>query len=125
MFKTDPAGLSLPNVLQTITQLSTSLLNQERSDQAVGGRSQISLIIPQVASVNAGDTTFSVQQIQIMKEQIPDMRILFAAAGVVNRFNSFVQDHTRDTFAIQIQNTVPAITNPIVLRMRASKYFFI
>lgn len=79
------------------------------------------MIIPQAASVNGGDTTFSVQQIQIMREQNPDMRILFAAAGVVNRFNSFVQDHTRDVFTIQIQNTVPAITNPIVLRMRESK----
>lgn len=117
--------MSLPNVLQTITQLSTALLNQERSDQSVGGRSLVSLIIPQAASVNGGDTTFSVQQLQIMREQNPDMRILFAAAGVVNRFNSFVQDQTRDIFTIQIQNTVPAITNPIVLRMQSSKYFLI
>lgn len=102
----------------------------ERTNSTIGGRSKILLIVPNTASVNDGDTTFAVQQIQLMREEVPDLRILFLAGGTPNRFARFVQDETRDIFRVfpetsVVGQNIAQTVAPVVQRVQTGKIFII
>lgn len=97
------------------------MLESERSNSSVGGRSHVALIIPQSASPNDADSNEARNNLIMMREQFPDLLLLFLADNTASRFESFVTDR-RDIFAFQRasneKENVPSTVNPIVRRIQ-------
>lgn len=121
----DPPGLNLANVLTEMRNHSRSLLNNEQRDAVVGGRSHIALIVPQTAAVNEEHTNFAVQQLQIFREDLPDLRFVFWAGGAsANRFERFVREPARDLHSLRIDlqgiggDSIQAVAFPLIRRIQ-------
>lgn len=116
-----PNGVNLPNILNSIRNQTTTILNEERSNSSVGGQSMITLIIPNTAGINEADGNFAFEQILLMREQVPDMTLLFLAGGVATRFNRFVREPSRDVFPLSTGTGAQPITasvNPVIRRIQ-------
>lgn len=103
---------------------SQNLLNHERATVQVGGRSLIALLVPQNAAVNEADTNFALQQLQIFREEVPDLRFIFWAAGSPNRFERFVREPVRDLYSLRIDlhgiggDSLQAVAFPVIHRIQ-------
>lgn len=104
------------------------MLDVERARSSVGGRSFISLIVPQMAGVSEADSNFAREQIVILREIIPDLTMLFLAGGSHNRFENFVRDRQRDLFRLMSIGSGPdsgqqvlMYVQPVVQRIQSSK----
>lgn len=104
--------------------ISVNLLNHERATVQVGGRSTIALIMPQTAAVSEADTNFAVQQMQIFREEVPDLRFIFWAGGSQNRFERFVREPARDVYSLRIAingiggDSIQATAFPVIHRIQ-------
>lgn len=104
--------------------ISVNLLNHERATVQVGGRSTIALIMPQTAAVSEADTNFAVQQMQIFREEVPDLRFIFWAGGTQNRFERFVREPARDVYPLRIESngigadSIQALAFPVIHRIQ-------
>lgn len=94
-------GLNLPNILRQLRTTGQTQLDWERATSAVARRSFVALIIPQMSGVSDADANFAVEQVNILREQVPDLHLLFFAAGSQNRFERFVREAQRDLFQLQ------------------------
>ena len=103
---------------------SQNLLNHERATVHVAGRSHIALIIPQTASVTEEQSNFAVQQLQIFREDVPDLRFIFWAAGSPNRFERFVREPARDLYQLRIDlqgiggDSIQTVAFPVIHRIQ-------
>jgi hypothetical protein len=80
-----------------------NLMNREREDIAVGGRSFVALLIPfSSGQVNPEDTDFSLEQLRMFRENVPDLRFIFWSGGSENRFERFVREPARDLYPLRI-----------------------
>lgn len=81
-------------------------MNLERDEPAIGGRSLIALLIPTAqGNVNEEHTNFALQQFQLFREEVPDLRFIFWAggsAGNAARFERFVVEPERDLHPLTI-----------------------
>lgn len=98
-------------------------MEEERRNSSVGGRSMIALIVPNSAGVGEGDANYASQIVQILREEIPDLRILFLGGGTINRFNNFVQDNQRDLFQVRpasgpADTAIMSTVSPVVQRIQ-------
>lgn len=91
----------MPSVLREIRSLTSAALDHARAAGANGARSQIALIIPQNAAVSESDTNHAIEQIAVLREEVPDLRFLYLAAGTHTRFARFVIDESRDLFPLR------------------------
>jgi hypothetical protein len=78
------------------------MMNNERLVVSTGGRSHIALIVAQQTAVNEEHTNFAVEQLQIFREDIPDLRFIYWAGGSFERFNRFVREPARDLYPLQL-----------------------
>lgn len=119
-----PAGLNMPAVLRSLREQIVPIMAAERQNSSMSGRSKIGLIMPNTAAVGEGDATHSVQQLQILREEIPDLRLLFFAGGSPTRFARFVREESRDLFPMRELGTGPANdavqtqTSPVIRRIQ-------
>lgn len=104
---------------------STTLMNHERTSVHVAGRSLISLIVPnQAAAVSEEHQNHAVQQLNIFREEIPDLRFIYWAGGSVNRFERFVREPARDLFTLRIDlqgiggESIQAVAFPVIHRIQ-------
>lgn len=103
---------------------SQNLLNHERETVLVAGRSHIALILPQTASVNEEQSNFAVQQLQIFREDIPDLRFIYWTAGSRDRFNRFVLEPARDIYTLHIDmqgiggDSIQTVAFPVIHRIQ-------
>lgn len=103
---------------------SQNLLNHERATVQVGGRSHIALIVVNTAAANEEHTNFAVEQLNIFREDIPDLRFLYWTAGSQNRFERFVREPTRDLFTLRIDlqgiggDSIQAVAFPLIHRIQ-------
>lgn len=115
------SGLVLPNVLRSIRSRSRAIMIDEQQRQVPGGRSLISVIVPQLAAVSEADTVFSLQELNLLNEEAPDMLLLFLTGGTTERFNRFVREPSRDLFQLRATgantDNVPMFVNPVVQRI--------
>lgn len=117
-------GLNLPNVLSSARTHSQNLLNNERLTVNTGGRSHIALIVAQQTAVNEEHTNFAVEQLQIFREDLPDLRFIYWASGSHDRFNRFVREPARDLFALRIDlqgiggDSVQSVAFPVIHRIQ-------
>lgn len=89
---------------------------EERSRNTVGGRSKIALIVvPGAAVVTEEQAGFAHEQLRIIRETVPDLRILFWAAGSTERFIPFVRevDRQRDLLPLTLPHNNAIINNAV------------
>ncbi|XP_065090066.1 uncharacterized protein LOC135711212 [Ochlerotatus camptorhynchus] len=119
-----PIGLNLPTVLRSLREQITPIMMAERQNNSMSGRSKIGLIIPNTAAVSEGDSNFAVERLHILREEVPDLRLLFFAGGTPTRFNRFVREESRDIFQMRevgtgaIIDAVNVQTTPVIRRIQ-------
>ncbi|XP_058836615.1 uncharacterized protein LOC131693093 [Topomyia yanbarensis] len=115
-------GLGMPAVLRNLRLQITPIMMAERQTSSMSGRSKIALIIPNTAAVSEGDTNYAIEQLQIMREEIPDLRLIFFSGGSATRFNRFVREE--DIFPLRelgtgaVIDTVQVQTTPVIQRIQ-------
>ncbi|XP_053679767.1 uncharacterized protein LOC128730713 [Anopheles nili] len=118
-----PNGLNIPNVFRQMRNETANLMDAERRNNSLSGRSKIALMIVHMDRVSEGDTNFAMQHLQIFREEVPDLRFLYLAAGDVGRFNRFVRDERRDVFPLReldsgsVVDTVRVQLTPVIQRI--------
>lgn len=118
-------------IVKSLNDFGKNLLEEEKKNNSVHDRSFVALIVVGSATVNEGDTSFAMQQIQILREVVPDLKILFFSSGAPVRFRDFVQNENRDLFQLrQISDqtdttSITSMIKPIIERFQQSKYIYI
>ncbi|XP_025158841.1 uncharacterized protein LOC105184757 isoform X2 [Harpegnathos saltator] len=95
------AGFDLAKSLDKLESIQTIKLNNERSGLG-NGKSDIILIIPYTSSVPDPDKEYCKQQLNRMREQVPDATILVLTYGPKERWSDYVNDITTDLFSAAI-----------------------
>lgn len=96
----------------------------ERQNNSMSGRSKICLIMPNTAAVSEGDSNFAIERLQILREEVPDLRFLYFAGGSATRFNRFVREESRDIFPLRelgsgaVIDGVHVQTAPVIQRIQ-------
>lgn len=114
----------MPAVLRNLRSQITPIMSAERTNSSMSGRSKIGLIMPNTAAVSEGDSNYAIEQLRILSEEIPDLRLIFFAGGSHTRFNRFVRDEGRDTYQLRelgsgaVIDTVHVQTNPVIHRIQ-------
>lgn len=116
-----PAGFSLPNVLRSLRNNTRFILDAERTNSSVGGQSLIGLIVPHQAGISEADNNFAIQESQLLREEGPDMHIIFLAGGTANRFARFVRQENRDIFSFPINANLANTVTPLIQRIQTGK----
>lgn len=111
----------MPNILQSVQNLTFQYMNGQQSNSTVGGRSLIALLVPYMASVSSSDSSYATTQLQYLSEQVPDLRFLYYAGGTVTRFSSFVLDPTKDLFSLSTSTAPATAGGPVVMRIKMSE----
>ncbi|XP_055907515.1 uncharacterized protein LOC129942548 [Eupeodes corollae] len=112
-------GFNLPLILKSVQNLTQTLMIGQQQNNTVGGRSMIALLVPNMATVNDGDSNYVQIQLQYIYEQIPDLKFLYFTGGSAIRFNSFVVDPSKDIFQISLgQNNYASQGRPVVQRIK-------
>ncbi|KAH8253542.1 hypothetical protein KR032_005917 [Drosophila birchii] len=110
-------GFNLPTVLRTIQNLTQNLLNEEKTNSSLSGHSLVALMIPNQATINDGDSSYAITEIQYIQEQIPDLRFIYYGGGSIQRFSSFVRDPSQDLFSLTYGSTVATSAGPVAKRI--------
>ncbi|XP_050080179.1 uncharacterized protein LOC126567880 [Anopheles maculipalpis] len=124
LHQTLPTGLNIPNVFRRMREETNTLMAAERRTNNLSGRSKIALMIVHTDRVSEGDTNFAIQHLQIFREEVPDLRFLYLAAGDSGRFNRFVRDERRDVFPLRelesgsVVDTVRVQLTPVIHRIQ-------
>uniref|UniRef100_A0A182P9B3 VWFA domain-containing protein n=1 Tax=Anopheles epiroticus TaxID=199890 RepID=A0A182P9B3_9DIPT len=124
LHQTLPNGLNIPNVFRRMREETNTLMSGERRTNNLSGRSKIALLIVHTDRVSEGDTNFAIQHLQIFREEVPDLRFLYLAAGDPGRFNRFVRDERRDVFPLRelesgsVVDTVRVQLSPVIHRIQ-------
>ncbi|XP_041783339.1 uncharacterized protein LOC121599534 [Anopheles merus] len=119
-----PNGLNIPNVFRRMREETNNVMSNERRTNNLSGRSKLALMIVHTDRVSEGDTNFAIQHLQIFREEVPDLRFLYLAAGDPGRFNRFVRDERRDVFPLRelesgsIVDTVRVQLSPVIHRIQ-------
>uniref|UniRef100_A0A336MV53 CSON008067 protein n=1 Tax=Culicoides sonorensis TaxID=179676 RepID=A0A336MV53_CULSO len=115
-------GLNLPRVLEKLKELSGNVLDHEKSLNNLVGRSKIALIVPQMAGVSDAERNTALEQLDVLRDIAPDLRILFLANGSPTRFEQFVKDKKDDLFQLNIVsgvgNEIQTQTLPVINRIQ-------
>lgn len=99
-------------------------MNHERQSVHVAGRSMIALIVANMAPVSEQHTNFVVQQMNVFREDVPDLRFLYWAAGTLNRFDRFVREPARDVYPLRIDlqgiggDSMQTVAFPVIHRIQ-------
>uniref|UniRef100_A0A182SC21 VWFA domain-containing protein n=1 Tax=Anopheles maculatus TaxID=74869 RepID=A0A182SC21_9DIPT len=122
--QTLPTGLNIPNVFRRMREETNNVMAAERRTNNLSGRSKIALVIVHTDRVSEGDTNFAIQHLQIFREEVPDLRFLYLAAGEPSRFNRFVRDERRDVFPLReletgvVVDTIRVQLTPVIHRIQ-------
>lgn len=117
-----PQGVSLPNILASVRNHTFVIMNEERTNSSVGGQSMIALVIANTAGVNEADSNFAFEQILMLREQVPDLALLYLAGGTASRFNRFARTPSTDVFQLTLgTGATPASVNPVIQRIQRGR----
>ena len=103
---------------------SARLMNFERENADVGGRSLIALIAANMGNPNEQHTNFALEQMQIFREDIPDLRFIYWSSGSPNRFERFVREPARDLYTLRIDlqgiggDAIQSVAFPVIHRIQ-------
>lgn len=128
---TKPTGLNLAAIVKKIREIGASILDEERAKSQAGGRSFISLVVPQLTGISEGDSNYVAEQLIWIREKNPDLTLLFWAGGSPGRFSRFVNDQQRDLFQLMAFSSsgsdssqqTNSYTLPVIKRIQSGMYF--
>ncbi|XP_037914932.1 uncharacterized protein LOC119653884 isoform X2 [Hermetia illucens] len=119
-----PRGLNLANVLMTIGNITQNLQRAAQSNATSGGRSLVALVASQASgtqmgpNINQASASYTYQQLQYLRTNAPDLKILFlSAAGTVTTFSNYAQS-AKDVVGASTAGNVVSQTIPLILRVR-------
>lgn len=124
------SGFNLAAIVKQLRTIGTNLLNDEHSQSHAGGRSFVALVVPQLSPVNEVDNNFVLEQLVTLRENQPDLKLLFWSGGSVGRFQGFVTDQRRDLFELRVSSggggaeasqQVLANTLPVIQRIQSGR----
>ncbi|XP_011301121.1 uncharacterized protein [Fopius arisanus] len=99
-YETFSKGFNLPKSLDVLKDLEVRKLNAEREKYVGGGRAEIVLVVPwSSSSINDVDREYSLKRIWQMREETPDVNILFMTAGSKERWTSLAREG-QDIFSV-------------------------
>lgn len=122
------SGFNLAAIIKQLRLIGTNLLNEEHSQSQAGGRSFVALVVPQLSPVNEVDNNFVLEQLVTLRENQPDLMLLFWSGGAVGRFTGYVADQRRDLFELkastpgsgaEASQQVFANTLPVIKRIQS------
>lgn len=123
-----PTGLNLPAIIKKIREVGANILNEDRAASRPGGHSFIALVVPQLSGVSETDSNYVAEQLVSVREQNPDMTLLFWAGGAPGRFARYVVDQQRDLFQLvtfsssgDISQQINGYTLPVIKRIQSGK----
>lgn len=124
-----PSGLNLAAIVKKIREIGAEILNEERARSQAGGRSFISLVVPQLTGISEGDSNYVAEQLYYIRETSPDLTLLFWAGGSPGRFARFVVDQQRDLFPLMAFSSsgdssqqINSYTLPVIKRIQSGMY---
>ncbi|XP_063977854.1 uncharacterized protein LOC135162868 [Diachasmimorpha longicaudata] len=92
-YKALKRGFDLPKSLDVLKTLEGQKLNAEREKNVGGGRAEVVLIVPwSSSSLSVIDKEYSLKKIWEMREETPDVNILFMTAGFKERWTDLVRE---------------------------------
>ncbi|XP_055597481.1 LOW QUALITY PROTEIN: uncharacterized protein LOC129747350 [Uranotaenia lowii] len=118
---TQQPGLAMLPLLRSLKQQVIPIMSEERTNSSMSGRSKIALIMPNMAANNDSDNAF--KELQKIREEIPDLRLIFLAGGNHTRFARFVLDQNLDLFQMReittgVIDSVHVQTRPVIVRIQ-------
>ncbi|XP_055372572.1 uncharacterized protein LOC129606331 [Condylostylus longicornis] len=111
-------GISLSKVFTKLLNVTSDYLNYEKGNSSAGGSSLVGLIIPYTSGINEGDSNSAWERLQILRDIVPDVRILFFSQGPVARFERFVIDKKKDLIPAQSSSDPVSVAKPIIDRIK-------
>lgn len=97
-------------------------MNHEKSSNNLVGRSKLALIVVQMAGVSDAERHTALEQLDVLRDIAPDLRILFLANGSPSRFEQFVRDKKDDLFQLNVNsgvgNDIQTQTLPVITRIQ-------
>lgn len=125
-----PSGLNLAAIVKKIREIGAAILDEERVKSQAGGRSFISLVVPQLTGISEGDSNYVAEQLYWIREKNPDLTLLFWAGGSPGRFSRFVNDQQRDLFQLMAFSSsgsdssqqTNSYTLPVIKRIQSGTY---
>lgn len=125
----NPSGFNMAAIAKKIREAGADLLNEERAKSQAGGRSFISLVVPQLTGISESDSNFVTEQLFYTREINPDLTLLFWAGGSPGRFAQFVIDQTRDLFPLMAFSSggdssqqINTYTQPVIKRIQSGMF---
>lgn len=121
-----PTALSLPDVVRALRNITAVAAETEQRDSSNARGAQLALIVvPGSATVSDADNEFALQELGLLRNERPDMTLLFLAGGVPTRFSRYVRDASRDLFTLQTLGTnaenVAVQTIPVTQRIQTGR----
>lgn len=111
----------------TIGNITQNLQRAAQSNATSGGRSLVALVASQASgtqmgpNINQASASYTYQQLQYLRTNAPDLKILFlSAAGTVTTFSNYAQS-AKDVVGASNAGNVVSQTIPLILRVRDSK----
>jgi len=95
-------GLNLPNIIKELRFRAADQLDLEKNTPSLVGKSYIALVITQLSSPDNGESNHVVEQLEFLRSDAPDLRLVFMASGATARFERFVRDKRRDLFTLTL-----------------------
>nr|XP_036230940.1 uncharacterized protein LOC106625100 isoform X1 [Bactrocera oleae] len=112
-------GFSLPQILNTATELAQNVMNIDRNTSSLGGQSLIALLIPSpVAYVPDWDMNYALNFLQKLNYSVPDLHFLYYGGGALIRFKDLVRNPHEDIFPLGEEYGVWTAGTPVVQRIR-------
>lgn len=120
------SGLNLAAIIKKLREVGANLLDGERARSQGGGRSFVSLVVPQLTGIGESDRNYVVEQLVGIRERNPDLTLLFWAGGSQGRFAPYVVDQQRDLFNLgafssggEGNQQINSYTQPVIKRIQS------
>lgn len=116
----------MPKILERLRISRAEKMNEEHRRGIGGGHSDVVLIVPYTTSISDSDKEYSTELLKQIREEFPDVTLLFLTYGSKDRWSSFVLDPPKDIFSIGIGSTNDALAPliPLINRIQLGKDFF-
>lgn len=115
----------MPKILDQLRLSRAEKMNDEHRRGIGGGNSDVVLIVPYRASISDADRDYCIDRLKQIREEFPDVVLLFLTNTSKDKWSSFVLDSSKDIFPIGMGSTSDALTPliPLLNRIGTGKYY--
>ncbi|XP_026835740.1 uncharacterized protein LOC6548421 [Drosophila erecta] len=114
-----PPGFSLPLILNTLNTRVEDLLETDRANDNLGGRSLVALLIPSPLSyVDEEDYDYCQRYLERLRVRLPSLQFIYYGGGALVRFHDFVRDPSKDLYLLNTEKPPDSCGAPVITRIR-------